>query len=645
MFDDLFDAESGEAVPSEEADSESKHFDLLEPEDLITPVVSSDPVSSEPISDPTDSADEIQILDTLDLIHDDADSNQVTQPTIQSTNADEGVETDEANETDKANNEVEPNDEFQLAPIDDSIFDNVDEAIEEHRTSGKPAETINKNDSDDSDALKVVDPVVDENEIAIQTVPTKTTRVEANEPPAPPAKKLETQDEFSLEDHLHIPDLEISEGNQDPFAVDDSKPLHIDGISPNVKSSEIYGVKCKICETRLHVTIDQAGETVECPECFSPVEVTPPGQNALALMEKHEEDEYRLAEPEEVEAPIPPIPAGHGLGTETRDLLAPAYEVPADEVASGSVDLLGSSDAEASAPARSTQAQERKREVDPEYGSKTYWEAKVKEVEDVGEPVPEILTKEKITPADYVIWIAKTFASPEVILRTLITIGMLGVMYWMASIFHATTTNEEATNVQKITGIVIPIAIGGITSVLGIIGLFTTCSMVFQNSANGLSSRDDWPGFSFSDWLGPIAFFMFSFWLGMMPGGLFGLLMSIVFEMRLLILIGATFSGFLLAPVFLMSACYNGSAFQIFSKDVFETFGTESVQWLMYVPYVFAAWVCFVIGTLILLLPTIIFATMGAGIQVFAMICFAAFTGLFVARHVMQLQAANQRRR
>lgn len=58
---------------------------------------------------------------------------------------------------------------------------------------------------------------------------------------------------------------------------EDLSPLHIEGLTnDSVDVDDLYGVKCQICDTRIHVTDDQIGSEVECPICYTKVKVVPP---------------------------------------------------------------------------------------------------------------------------------------------------------------------------------------------------------------------------------------------------------------------------------------------------------------------------------------------------------------------------------
>jgi hypothetical protein len=45
---------------------------------------------------------------------------------------------------------------------------------------------------------------------------------------------------------------------------------------PRESYDDVYGITCQVCQARLHVRPPQIGTTIQCPDCYSPVVVTPP---------------------------------------------------------------------------------------------------------------------------------------------------------------------------------------------------------------------------------------------------------------------------------------------------------------------------------------------------------------------------------
>ena len=554
--------------------------------------------------------------------------------------------------------------ELSLDDLDSSLFDNVDQLIEQHKQSAAQTAKANLDSSSDSRDDSV-----------------ETEEVDEKESPG----VMDYEEEFSLETHLDSPELqlgsasavaELTEGHSDSefsTVVDDaskvqpheeeeeenlaSLPFEVgDSAFSSSTSAEIYAIMCKVCDSRVQVTVRNKGETIDCPECFTKLYVHGPTKADRERMEKakQKETEYELAPP----APRPkPVAEGHGLESETRDLLSPpsrdslnegaaSADENLSETGSSNEPVKGRSTSGNSAPAKESGNSEpvpkskAKKKKKKKYGSKAYWEAKVAEA-DVGKKVPEILTQKQMGPRDYVKWGIKSLRSPDLIARSLIGIVALGFAYWMSDIFHFSMNNSGLKYHERVTGVAFPILLGGAALLVAVMMLATTLSLVFQNSASGVSFQEEWPGFSLSDWWGPVTFFLFSFWLASIPGAFVGLMLALATDLNVFVLLVGSLSAFLLAPPLYMSACYNGSPFQVFSKEVVKTFSTDNVDWLRFTPLAVGAWLVFAAGVGIVILPWFVFAFLGAAIQVVALGIYASVIGLFCGRYVTRLMVAR----
>jgi DNA-directed RNA polymerase subunit RPC12/RpoP len=550
-----------------------------------------------------------------------------------------------------------------------------------------------------------------------------------------PEGGLPIAEEFSLDEHLAIPDLDLPDvpsNDADPFLEDPNASINIDGLTPTIKSEDIYGVKCRVCDTRIHVNVDQNGSTIECPMCFSnviiklkkkdgktapkprsqegtmeiaPIEIAPEpdaGELSLAPVTSKpkpakkkkkpvlDEETLKLApivpeeEPDEVDLePISDLPDYDPANLKTEELdqlpdsqgdepfqLAPLEETaPKANELSFSPDLLAPKprpkseepnesiaeqepkptttmdelfdEVDANAATLKSTAEERKKknkDKEAEFGTKDYWEKQVNEVEPENDETPDIIKSDVLMPQHVLVWLSKNFASPEVLVRTVVAIVLLAISYVMFDIFHNTMTSEEATQTQKMLGTILPAIFGGLMFIPGLLVWLTTSGMVFDNSVNGVAQAEEWPGFSPGDWFGPLTFFLFSFILGSIPGVMAGALIAFFLEQNTWIIALGSATAFAIAPMLYCSAAFNGSAFNVISTKVTKTVGTEDINWLYYVPYVFAIWLMFFAGTMSLLLPTFVFSFVGAAIQVFALICFASVAGIHAARVVHRLQ-------
>lgn len=541
-------------------------------------------------------------------------------------------------------------------------FEDIEIAIEKHQAAEEAGEELGLAPVETRGTSTL--PTVDHNE----SLPAEMPEIESDplESLDDPSLDLDSVDLFGNpnndpgEQGSGSARLDLSPiGTEDPFAEDSDKPLTIDGISPTVRAEDIYGIKCKICDTRIHVNIAHNGENIQCPICYSDVKVDIDSsqrdmeQQSLKLQDETSQESSTINPNKDVKvtqrdmdklpefddtplklAPLEPdTPRTPEAGD--RDLLQPVIK---DSGPAETMPAKGKSTSKMEPGAAVKKKRKKKEKKTAEYGTKQYWEDKVVEVQPEGHDVPEILKSDSLSFKDVVGWMSKGFTSPELIYRTLIAIVMMGFAYTMYDIFYNAYYDEEMAKFTRILSMVLPCLAGGVALMVGLLALFTTCSMVFQNSTNGIAKSEDWPGFSFSDWLGPLLLFLFSFWLGSLPGGLFGALFAVGFSQNVWIVVFASLSAFILSPIFYLCVAYNGSAFNVFAPEVFKSLRSDDISWLSYLPLTMAAWVGFLAGTLILLIPTFVFSGLGAAVQVVMLISFASICGLHTGRVLYQMQ-------
>ncbi|MFK7765918.1 MAG: hypothetical protein AB8B55_01660 [Mariniblastus sp.] len=119
----------------------------------------------------------------------------------------------------------------------------------------------------------------------------------------------------------------------DPFKVDPDAPIKVDGMGDVFSHDDVYGIKCNICDTRIHVRPEQAGTHIKCPECFSKVLVKPSSevktkppkwvQDGRGQSTNEPEEELKLSDPIE----RPEIDESFGLAPVTDDMLAPKPKI------------------------------------------------------------------------------------------------------------------------------------------------------------------------------------------------------------------------------------------------------------------------------------------------------------------------------
>jgi hypothetical protein len=73
-----------------------------------------------------------------------------------------------------------------------------------------------------------------------------------------------------------------SSKTDDPYLIDDSSPIVIDGLSLSTKAEGTFTFACPSCDSLLHATPNQIGTSIRCEDCHSLVEVRRPAEQAKA---------------------------------------------------------------------------------------------------------------------------------------------------------------------------------------------------------------------------------------------------------------------------------------------------------------------------------------------------------------------------
>ncbi|MEM7785343.1 MAG: hypothetical protein AAF623_18495, partial [Planctomycetota bacterium] len=83
---------------------------------------------------------------------------------------------------------------------------------------------------------------------------------------------------------------------------DEDNLIRVDGLEDLYGDDAVYGIECRVCETRIHVRPSQVGDYVKCPVCFTKVLVTDPHGKADASPKSgfkkvslSDDDEIKLA--------------------------------------------------------------------------------------------------------------------------------------------------------------------------------------------------------------------------------------------------------------------------------------------------------------------------------------------------------------
>ena len=477
---------------------------------------------------------------------------------------------------------------------------------------------------------------------------------------------------------------------KDPFKVDPDAPLKVDGVGDIFSNTDVFGIKCHICDTRIHVRPKQIGTEVACPICFSKVKVRPPeAATSLRWEDQQQEKDSRksssstakshIAPDEElklsapIERPKVEIDPSWGLAPVEDDLLAPKPKTidqdPGDHTSKDEVpelivvnnanngfggpapqdgDLLppskGKRKGKKKPGNKSSERSEKKANSNspattgttgtsgpmPQPSSATL-PSQTRSVESsgvVGKDFPEFGFAELLGSAIAMI------KSPGVLLRVGVAFALMCLgaitMEWISPEYHAVDTNEESTMLARLIGSAQWIFAAGIY-LFGLAVLWWTSSYLFRDAALGKRTVASWSNAGTNEVLSTFLLFAFGFFIGGLPAAFFGL---VILPLRVL-----------LGPLFLLSAWYNQSPFSIVSVDAFQSASQNSGQWTRF--YIFVgglAFLGFVAGLIFWMrallpfvagLPLIIF---GIIICIVVTLLFAVVCGWHCGRVVESLE-------
>lgn len=419
----------------------------------------------------------------------------------------------------------------------------------------------------------------------------------------------------NLIDKPALDDVNPLEGD-DPFKVDPDAPLKIDGIDDIFGHADVYGFRCKICETRIHVRPDQAGTHVECPECYSQLLVEPPPKNPkpaqLWVKEgrdkkpktESDEDELKLSDP--IDRPKVEIDESFGLEAPSKDLLAPkpksippsgedygleiieddedapipsqpnSHEKVAQEpVLPKSKKSSAGPGAQAPQKSRRERYEESQRRLAAEEAGVTYDPEDSSDLSDETD-FPEVEFGSLLGAAFDMV------KTPGVICRVSIAITLMcfGAIA-MESIYPASTPpavdGEGGTMTERLLQSGSWMVVGAVPYLLGLLMLWFTCGYIFRDAALGHRNVESWKNAGTSELSATFLIFSFGFFIGGLPA-----LFVIWLAMPLSVLLG---------PLFLLGAWYDRSPFSIISVDAFKNFTKET--WLWGAFYRFMAFLAF----------------------------------------------------
>ncbi|MCH2178161.1 MAG: MFS transporter [Mariniblastus sp.] len=474
---------------------------------------------------------------------------------------------------------------------------------------------------------------------------------------------------------IEPPDPPIkSEDAKDPFLEDADAPIKIDGLEMDVDSDQVFGVTCSICDTRIHVGYDQVGGKVSCPICYSEVEVTEPvnrpeSKKPWAMPSQKPEataDELTLEAPVDRPQADYGIEPGYGLAPVDEDLLTP-IELPEDEIVDLEIleDVPQSPEVSSSSmpipslvddgsfslldvePLESSPSASTKQVPGPAVTESSKTEHRVESDKDPGgrwrqvddrrdgssatqskDSTPSPSPERGVRWKPVVGWMTQVFKSPQLVIRTLISIGSFAVGYWFFDSFHATWGDNEMDSTSRIVGLLFSGFMGTLFWIPSALLFSITFAILFRDSVEEDPKVDQWPGAGFSEWFGSFAFVAFSFWIASLPGILLGNVLYMMTDTMIFLLLLVPLSVFLILPICLVNALFNESILNIVSADVMKSIPRQKTKWLDFYKVNLILLGIFTSGTLFLYLPTILFSFLGTVLQVVGALGLAAALGL-----------------
>ncbi len=468
---------------------------------------------------------------------------------------------------------------------------------------------------------------------------------------------------------------------------DSNAPLAIDGID-DTDLSKVFGIKCNICDTRIHVSESEIGTQVECPVCFSRVKVmareskpksaarwmpaplVPTGHSNSAKF--GDVDELRLSPPVErppVEFLIDP---SFGLAPVADDLLAPVGNAknivpnPNPETVSPDITLpdnLGSTGIELhplpdslspKAPRERSRRElyeaAQRRQIAKEQ-SASWWSDRSKTPTTSNSKKSNAAQRsDEVTETDFAegalnqdlsheikfdfFWqlVIKMCRSPglqwrAIIAGSLIGIGS-GIMHLIAGWYRAI---EDPTFGDWLWNTTLWMGFGVAIYAIGVLLLWFVCGFVFRETAVGNRQVSTWQTQGTSDAWSTMLVFSFSFFIAGLPLAFFPVL---VMPFRCLV-----------APPLLLAAWFNKSPFAIVAVDAFLKFNRQWRMWRSLYLFLLALAGVSLVGGLLMAVRVFIlsFVTslVGAAILMLVTIAFATVTGWHCGQVLRELENEN----
>ena len=329
---------------------------------------------------------------------------------------------------------------------------------------------------------------------------------------------------------------------KDPFEVDHEAPLKIDGISDHISHDSVFGIKCSVCDTHIHVTPDQIGSHIECPECFTTLLVKRPQaskKKANSRWRQHQpekshllpDDELALSDPVERPRIDYNIDPSFGLEEVTDDLLTPrqSAEDPEEQpetkqVESGTKGIDPAPSAGAQIKSKKSRrerleaAQQRQLEKEK---SRPRIPANAEAAAQAGQGIKDSIQFPDFNLGSLVKAIKNMFGSPGLLWRAIASWLLLGVGWAMMHEFTNSYLNSAKSDQPSLGDWGLSFfswfVLGGLPFIAGTLLLWFTCGFIFRTAASGHQQVARWGVSGTSELSSTFLIFSFSFLIGGLP--------------------------------------------------------------------------------------------------------------------------------
>ena len=430
--------------------------------------------------------------------------------------------------------------------------------------------------------------------------------------------------------------------HKDPFEVDPDAPLKIDGISDKISHESVFGIKCSVCDTHIHVTPDQIGSQVKCPECFTKLSVKRPETKKKKSHRRWKQqppekshirstdDEYALSEPIERPKIDYNVDPSFGLDAVTEDLLAPRRseeevdsrpDQPNDESTSSRADSNRKTAPDAK-PKKS------RRELLEAAQQRNLAQQKSSSLEVTPVATEQTEQGDAETPrfpefgfGSLMAAVTRMFTSPGLIWRMFVAWLLMGIgwamMHQFTNAYEAANATDKPTLGNWALSFFGWFMLGALPFIAGTLLLWFICGYVFRNAASGNRQVASWGISGTAELSSTFLIFSFSFLVAGLP------LLFVPFLINPF--------RFLVAPLLLLAAWYNGSPMAIVSVDAFQNFREDADQWKsFYLFIILLVFLALIAGGLLMIqlfLLLWVFSLAGMAINVTLTIAFAAVAG------------------